>query len=157
MDEQSANPKVWHIFYSYADEDEDLVRSVDRQLAPLCSANRITKAPRWEFLSGGDHQRAIRDDLARADMILLFVSTDYMSSSELRAEAEIAMQRSASDGVRVIPVLLRLVHWEQSPFGRLGPLPPNGKPVTRWRNREEALKLCYRCCLVTRSMLHRLM
>jgi hypothetical protein len=39
---------------------------------------------------------------------------------------------------RVIPVLLRPTDWREAPFGKLQVLPANGKPVTTWRNRDEA-------------------
>jgi ribosomal protein L40E len=38
----------------------------------------------------------------------------------------------------VIPIILRPVHWEDAPFSKLKVLPKEGKPVTRWRSRDEA-------------------
>ena len=40
----------------------------------------------------------------------------------------------------MIPILVRPVDWEKAPFGHLKVLPTDGKPITLWRNRDEAFK-----------------
>src|SRR5207244_12560512 len=40
----------------------------------------------------------------------------------------------------VIPIILRPVEWEEAPFSKLQVLPTDAKPVTKWSNRDEALK-----------------
>ncbi len=41
-------------------------------------------------------------------------------------------------GLGVIPVILRPTDWKTSPFGGLMPLPRDGKPITKWSDRDEA-------------------
>jgi hypothetical protein len=48
------------------------------------------------------------------------------------------MQRHAARQARVIPVLVRPVDIQGAPFAHLQPLPSNGKPVTKWPNRDDA-------------------
>jgi hypothetical protein len=48
------------------------------------------------------------------------------------------MERHETSETRVIPIILRACTWKSSPFGKLQPLPENGKPVTSWKNRDEA-------------------
>src|SRR5579885_1035005 len=50
-----------------------------------------------------------------------------------------ALERAARGEARVIPVLLSPVAWEHTPLGQLQALPPNGKPITSWSNRDAAL------------------
>ncbi len=38
----------------------------------------------------------------------------------------------------VIPVILSSVYWQGTPFAKLQALPKKAKPVTSWRNRDEA-------------------
>jgi transcription elongation GreA/GreB family factor len=38
----------------------------------------------------------------------------------------------------VLPIIMRPVHWEDAPFSKLQVLPMDGKPVTRWIDRDEA-------------------
>ncbi len=46
--------------------------------------------------------------------------------------------RSEQGKARVIPIMLRYTNLHDTPFGNLAPLPRNGKPVTSWKNRDEA-------------------
>jgi hypothetical protein len=44
-----------------------------------------------------------------------------------------------SDGLsKVVPIILRPVDWCDAPFSKLMALPTDGKPVSIWRNRDEA-------------------
>jgi predicted DNA-binding transcriptional regulator YafY len=49
-----------------------------------------------------------------------------------------ALERHKAGDSRVIPVILRPVDWKETPIGDIQALPANGKPVTTWRNRDEA-------------------
>ncbi len=139
MYEQSANPKVWHIFYSYADEDEDLTQSLDQHLSNLRSEGKIEREPRWNVGPGAPYQETIDKDFGRADIILLFISPDYMSSPASQIEMKIALQRANANEVYAVPILLRPVDWQESSIGHLNPLPRNKVPVTSWQNQDEAL------------------
>ena len=49
------------------------------------------------------------------------------------------MERHEAQEARVIPVILKPVdNWQSTPFGKLQPLPKDGKPVSKWGNRDEA-------------------
>jgi hypothetical protein len=50
-----------------------------------------------------------------------------------------AMQRHERGEACVIPIILSPVHWQETPFGKLQALPKNAKPLTTWRNRDEAI------------------
>ena len=41
---------------------------------------------------------------------------------------------------RLIPIILRPVNWQETPLSNLQVLPLGAKPVTTWRNRDEALQ-----------------
>jgi septal ring factor EnvC (AmiA/AmiB activator) len=49
-----------------------------------------------------------------------------------------AVQRHYEGTTRVIPIILKPCTWEESPFSQLQVLPQDGKPVTRWDDRDEA-------------------
>jgi hypothetical protein len=48
------------------------------------------------------------------------------------------MERHEAGTARVIPVILRPVDWRTAPFGKLQALPRDGRPVTRWSDKDEA-------------------
>ena len=50
------------------------------------------------------------------------------------------MKRHAAGDARVIPIVLRPVDWERSDLGGLQALPTNAKPVTTWKNRDQAFR-----------------
>lgn len=49
-----------------------------------------------------------------------------------------ASERHENGDARVIPVILRSCDWHHAPFGKLLAAPKDGKPVTRWTDRDEA-------------------
>ena len=72
-------------------------------------------------------------------MILFLVSADFLATRYCRdIEIARAMERHEAGTARVIPIILRPVDWHTAPFGKLQALPRNGKPVTTWKNRDEA-------------------
>jgi len=63
-----------------------------------------------------------------------FLASDYCYDVEMKR----ALERHERGEARVIPVILRPVHWQEAPLGYLQALPNNAKPVTVWSDREEA-------------------
>jgi hypothetical protein len=49
-----------------------------------------------------------------------------------------ALERHEKGEAHVIPVILRPVLWEDAAFSRLQALPKDAKPITKWKNRDEA-------------------
>ena len=49
-----------------------------------------------------------------------------------------SLERHDKGEARVIPIILRKCDWPRAPFGKLQALPRDDKPITLWRNRDEA-------------------
>jgi hypothetical protein len=72
--------------------------------------------------------------------VLLLISPDFMNSDYCyRREMRAALKRHAKGLTRVIPIILRPVDWIRTPIGKLLALPRDGRPVTTWHRRDEAL------------------
>lgn len=85
--------------------------------------------------------KEIEKHLDTADIILLLVSSDFMNSDYCYGiEMKRALERHERNEARVIPVILRPVHWQEAPFGNLQALPTDAKPVTDplWHNLDTA-------------------
>ena len=127
------------IFFSYAHEDEDLRKKLEKHLI-LMQRHGIIKA--WhdhDIKAGDDSESEIEKHLDSAQIILLLISDDFIFSEELwERDVTRAMQRHEAKEARVIPVILRPVDWKDAPFGRLQPLPRNRQAVTNWANQDEA-------------------
>ena len=127
------------LFYSYAHEDEALrdelaghLKIMERRgvIRPWHD-RRIDPGTRWD--------REIDRQLARADLVLLLVSKDFINSDYIWGhELDTAMRRQRSGEASVVPVMLRAVDIAGAPFAELQGLPSDLRPVTSWPNRDEA-------------------
>lgn len=48
-----------------------------------------------------------------------------------------ALKRHEAKTVRVIPIIVRPVYWQDAPFSKLQLLPSEAKPISRWPDRDE--------------------
>jgi adenylate kinase family enzyme len=127
------------LFISYAHQDRALVDKFSSHLSTLERQNLITVWYDHAISVGTDWKREIDQQLQDADIILFFISADFLASDYVYSEEmRIALQRHISGEARVIPIILRPCLWEDAPFGKLQALPTDGKPVTQWKNRDEA-------------------
>jgi len=127
------------IFVSYAHEDDALRDELMTHLSLLVRQGLIAPWQDRSIRPGDDWESAIDENLEAADIILLLVSADFMASDYIDSkELRRALERHDAGEARVIPVILRPVDWESSPFGRLQAVPTDAKPVTTWPDRDEA-------------------
>ncbi|HEX9987254.1 MAG TPA: TIR domain-containing protein [Chloroflexia bacterium] len=127
------------VFYSYAHEDEGLRNELEKHLSILKRTGVITGWHDRKIIAGHDWEKEIDARLNRAKVILLLISADFLASDYCYGiEMERALQRDKAGDARVIPVILREVHWRGAPFGRLQALPTDAKAVTSWENRDGA-------------------
>jgi hypothetical protein len=127
------------VFYSYSSKDEVLREELDTHLALLQREGTIEA---WHFrkiLPGSEWEREIRDELERADIILLLISSDFIASDYCYdREMKRALEKHDEGTARVIPILVRPTDWERTPFARLQALPEDARPVVEWPNRDRA-------------------
>jgi YD repeat-containing protein len=128
------------LFYSYAHEDEELRHKLEGHLALLKRQGVIAEWHDRKIGAGKEWKGQIDDNLNRASVILLLVSSDFLSSDYCYdVEMTRALERHKAKEARVIPIILRPVyHWSSAPFGGLQTLPKNGKAVTEWTNQDTA-------------------
>lgn len=129
------------VFYSYSHKDEKLRNKLDNHLTLLQRQGLINEWTDRMIEAGEDWEHEISAQLNTAQLILLLISDDFIASDYCYSvEMERALERHKNGEARVIPILLRPVDWESSPFGLLQALPKDAKPVTTWKNRDEAFK-----------------
>jgi hypothetical protein len=127
------------IFFSYSHKDEGLRDELETHLAMLKRQGVISAWHDRRLIAGTDIDAGIRQELDRADIILLLVSPDFLASDYCYSvEMSRALQRHAAGEARVIPVILRPCEWTQAQFGKLLAAPKDGKPVTKWTDRDDA-------------------
>ncbi len=127
------------LFYSYSHRDSRFREELEGHLSQLRRGGLISEWSDRLISPGQEWRAAITRGLDTADMILLLISPDFMVSDYCYGvEVETAVSLHERGLARVIPIILRPVDWDNAPFGQLQALPSLGKPVTRWRNRDEA-------------------
>ncbi|GCF07588.1 FxSxx-COOH system tetratricopeptide repeat protein [Dictyobacter arantiisoli] len=129
------------VFISYArvTEDEVLLKKLLTHLKPLALSGKIEFWQPLNILAGEDKNKEIAEHLNQAQIILLLISSDFISSdSQYGFDLTRAMERRAEHTAHVISVLLRPTYLDGEKVGDLQALPQNGKPVTKWPDLDDA-------------------
>jgi len=127
------------LFYSYSHIDDKYRHRLETHLSVLRRQGLINEWYDRRILAGQDWKNEIDLRLEQSQLILLlisasFIASDYCYSRELKRAIELHEEGRAV----VIPVIIRPVNWMHLPFSKLQALPIDGKPVTKWRDQEEA-------------------
>jgi len=127
------------LFLSYAHEDKLLLRKLEVHLSLLKRQGYISTWYDRQIDAGVDWAEAVNKYLAQSAIILLLVSPDFLASDYCyQVEMRHALERHEAGQAQVIPIILRPSDWNGAPFASLQVLPTNGKPVTTWRNVDNA-------------------
>ena len=127
------------LFYSNSHVDESLRDQLERHLSALQRQGLICQWHDRRIGAGEEWRGQIDQHLTEADIVLLLISPDFISSDYCYdVEMEQALARHRSGDARVIPVFLRSCDWEGCPFGELQGLPKDAKPITTWTDRDVA-------------------
>jgi MinD-like ATPase involved in chromosome partitioning or flagellar assembly len=137
--------KPVRLFLSYSFKDHRLVSEFMAHLAVLERQGVITTWHERMVSPGEQWKRELDMHIEDADIILLFLSADFLGSEYIQgAELKRALQLQKEANARVVPILLRPVLWEQTLFAQMQVLPRNGLPVTRHDDTEEVWAECSR-------------
>ena len=128
-----------NLFLSYSVFDEDFAQELQTHLAPLRRRRLIGMWSASSIPAGASLHQEVNLRLKEAEIILLFISPDYLSSTTSDAEIAQAMARHNAGEAVTIPILLRPTDWETLSISKLdNTLPSNGLPVVEWSNRDAA-------------------
>ena len=87
-------------------------------------------------LPGADVSAAVDENLNAADVILLLMSSEFVTDEQCKKEIDAALAFADTGTKVVVPVLGRPVDWRR--LARHNPLPSNSRPVTSWSSKDEA-------------------
>lgn len=127
------------VFYSYSHNDEVLRNELETHLKLLQRQLLIEPWHDRKIEAGDEWKRKIDENLEEADIILLLISPEFISSDYCwEMEMKRALERHESGEARVVPIIVRDVSWRIAPFAKLQALPKDGKAVTTWPNKDTA-------------------
>ncbi len=127
------------IFCCYAHEDEQLLNKLKAHLRPMQRQGLIVVWHDRDITAGTEWELEINQRLNEAEIILLLISPDFMDSDYCYGkEMKRAIERHERGEARVIPVILRSVYWQSTPFHKLQALPIDSNPVKSWLDEDVA-------------------
>jgi internalin A len=131
--------KAMRLFYSYSHRDEQLRNELETHLKLLQRQGLIETWQDRKIEAGEEWKEKIDENLERADIILLLVSSDFIASDYCyEMEMSRALERHEKGDARVVPVIVRDVNWVHAPFAKLQSLPKDGQAVTVWQDKDSA-------------------
>jgi len=129
--------KSINIFIAYAHADEAFLRPLRKHLAVL-EDDGVSIWYDGEILPGEEWDVSIKKRLKAADIILLLVSIDFLTSDYVKGtELPTALSRHGAGECTVVPVIVRNCLWQKK-LGNLQALPKEAFPVENWSSRDSA-------------------
>jgi hypothetical protein len=128
------------LFIIYAREDQSALLELKAHLRPLEKRGDLTVWYDGEILPGQDWDKAIKEQLATADIVLLFISKHFFNSEYIeKEELKKALERHKKGEAVVVPVIVKPCLWDaHGEIVALQVLPKDGRPVSSWRDADEA-------------------
>ena len=125
---------------SYSHKDEALRDQLECQLSILKRQGLIDVWHDRRIIPGDNIDLSISKELDNADIILMLLSPDFLNSDYCYGiETERALQRQQEGSARLISVILRPCDWKHTELSKSLVTPTDGKPITLWPDRDEAL------------------
>lgn len=129
------------VFISYAHADQELHKKLEDHLSSLKYSGKIIIWQDQEIPLGANWKDQINTHLDEAHLILLLVSASFIASDYCwNKEVQASLERHKAGTARVVPIILKPVHWQNTPLGQLQVLPREAKPVTQWDDQDAALE-----------------
>jgi internalin A len=127
------------VFVTYSRKDERMFNELRTHLSPL---QRLKLVDLWDdqAVEAGGWRVRVNENLERSDIIILLVSADFIASGYCDGiEMARALELHEKGEARVVPVIVRDVHWTVIPqLSKIQVLPRDGRPVSRWRPKDRA-------------------
>ena len=117
------------IFISYSHEDEKKVINFEKYFEPLKSKYKIDLWRDIQNKAGEEYEKNIDEKLNSSDIILLFISDNFLSSNSCKNEKEQSLKLK-KQGVVVIPVILSTCEWQETEIKNLLAIPKDGKSIS---------------------------
>jgi hypothetical protein len=131
--------KSLEIFFSYSHKDKGMLSELQKYLRNLKRQGKIRDWHDGAIGAGNVWAQEIEKHLSQADVILLLISQNFLASEYCHSvEMQQALARHRRNEACVVPIILRPVDWENTPFCELQALPTGRKPIIKWSLRDEA-------------------
>jgi internalin A len=129
------------LFYSYSHKDEEHQAELEIHLSLLKRKGLLETWSDRKITAGQEWAGEIDQELERANIILLLISSDFIASNYCYdIEMKRALERHKTKEARVIPIIVRDCDWDIEPLRKLKALPKDAKPIKLWSDKDTAWK-----------------
>ncbi len=127
-------------FISYSHQDEGYLNLLHRHLAQLRRDNLIQDWTDKRILAGAKFDSQITSSLEDSQLFLGLISPDYLSSNYCyEKEFQTAREKQEQGVMIIVPIIVEPCDWKSTPFSDYKALPKDGKPVSEWSNKNNAM------------------
>jgi len=142
-----------NLFISYSPEDEAFKKALDKHLTSLKRSEQIATWDSSNVLAGSNLSSAI-ESLQNAHVILILVSTNYISDDKLWKQHLLnAIYRHERGFARIIPIKITDFDDKNLPFSKIQGLPRNGTSIGSPNNDEAWVEVVKEIRAVVEDML----
>jgi len=130
------------LFYacSPSETDKKFLIALKNQLSPVLEKEQLVNWYDKDIVAGDNGDRQYINNLEDAEIIILLLSSDFLSNSFCsNVVLKKAIGRDSQNTARVIPVIIRPCLWKETELENFTVLPKNEKPVTQHPDQDQIL------------------
>jgi hypothetical protein len=132
-------PRKASVFVSYSHLDEKFREELEFQLTILKNKGYLDWWTDKRLIPGDEWEKEILEQLAKADIILLLVSSYFLASPFCwGVELAETIKRHQAGTARVVPIFVRECVPEETPIEPLHGVPRKDRPIATWKDKHKA-------------------
>ena len=127
------------VFVAYSRDDRMSLLALKKHLASLEREELISVWVDREIIPGDAWEDDIESNLESADLFICLVSASFIASDYCwKKELNRALERRTAGELVILPVIVKPVDWSGAKLAGIQALPRDGRPVSRWPDKDEA-------------------
>lgn len=127
------------VFISYSHKDESFRSDLEEHLSMLRRSGVISIWHDRKIISGDDWKGKIDENLNGSDIVLFLISSSFLASDYCYdIEVKQAMENKIAGKCQIISIIIRQCDWHDCDFSRFQAVPKDGKPISTWKDKDEA-------------------
>jgi len=129
------------IFFLYSKSDKRLAEILMHYLTPMVKMRKVDICDGSEVIAGKDWDLDTKERYNQSDIYIALISPDFVASDFCyQDDLKLVIEKHQNKRAVMLPILVRFTpFWKELGIGKLDYLPIDGKPISQWKDEEEAL------------------
>lgn len=134
-----------NLFVSYCHDNKKEVDKFQKHMFPLENEGFIEINIDQKNKAGDEFLNKNNMNIENSDVFCPFISASYLASHSCKEEIKLAYKLYKARGIKIIPIILSHCAWlDDEELSKFLALPPDGKPVSSYKNKDEAWNIIYK-------------